>query len=376
MKRGSWRAVVVCSALLVAPVGALQQDVPTDLRPLLAAPQSEMRLVVVRYNADRSTLSGNYAGGNRAGGGRRGGGAGPAGGGAQPIDVPVSPDRIARLKRFDLDWQAALGESRCREAHRDGEVGSRRLKSAIANDLVQLDADAVTLSRVAPAVPFRAALVQLIEVAHPRRRRQLAEVGRDADAGDARSRRAQDAARRRHRGRLGGRHAALEQRSGGDAARRRPRRCARASPSGSASTTATTRCSRGGWGCRTRRSTRRCRTTRRSCATKSRRANLTVAGAGAAPIAAAPAPKFSVGPGPRRDHRAAAGRDARHRRALHGRRRAADGGGRGGAARGGAARATPKFYTRLAGGAEVARLRQALAQRAGRLPLHQVSRRD
>ena len=78
-----------------------------------------MRLVVVRYNADRSTLSGNYAGGNRAGGGgRRGGGAGPAGGGgAQPIDVPVSPGRIARLKRFDIDWQAALGEGRCREAH-------------------------------------------------------------------------------------------------------------------------------------------------------------------------------------------------------------------------------------------------------------------
>ncbi len=40
---------------------------------------------------------------------------------------------------------------------------STRLKSAIANDIVQLDADAVTLSRVAPAVPFRAALVQLIE---------------------------------------------------------------------------------------------------------------------------------------------------------------------------------------------------------------------
>src|SRR6476659_1948052 len=102
MKRSLWRAVVVSSALLVAPVAALQpQDVPTDLRPLLAAPQSETRLVVVRYNADRTTLSGNYAGGNRAGGGgRRGGGAGPAGGaGAQPIDVPVSPGRIARLKR-------------------------------------------------------------------------------------------------------------------------------------------------------------------------------------------------------------------------------------------------------------------------------------
>ena len=165
MKRSFWRAAVVCSALLVAPLGAVQpQDVPTDLRPLLAAPQSEMRLVVVRYNADRSTLSGNYAGGNRAGGGgRRGGGAGNAGGGAQPTDVPVSPGRIARLKRFDIDWQAALGKVDAAKLTATAKSDLDGLKSAIANDLVQLDADAVTLSRVAPAVPFRAALVQLIE---------------------------------------------------------------------------------------------------------------------------------------------------------------------------------------------------------------------
>src|SRR5262245_5095461 len=110
MRRRFLSTAIVCAVLLVAPIGALQQDVPTDLRPLLAAPQSEMRLVVVRYNADRATLSGNYAGGNR-GGGRRGGGAGSTGGGgAQPTDVPVSPARIARLKRFDMDWQSALAK--------------------------------------------------------------------------------------------------------------------------------------------------------------------------------------------------------------------------------------------------------------------------
>ena len=216
MKRGFWRAVVVCSALLVAPVGALQQDVPIDLRPLLAAPQSEMRLVVVRYNADRSTLSGNYAGGNRAGGGRRGGGAGPAGGGAQPIDVPVSPDRIARLKRFDLDWQTALAKVDAAKLTATAKSDLDGLKSAIANDIVQLDADAVTLSRVAPAVPFRAALVQLIEsrirvedVNSQKAAATLTQVTR-------RSRRAQDATGSRNRGRLGCRRAAPEQGSGGD----------------------------------------------------------------------------------------------------------------------------------------------------------------
>src|SRR6187431_1271207 len=62
--------------------------VPADLKPLLAAPASEMRLVVTRYQADRSTLAGNYAGPSGAGrgaGGRRGGGAGPAVPPAPPV---------------------------------------------------------------------------------------------------------------------------------------------------------------------------------------------------------------------------------------------------------------------------------------------------
>jgi len=165
MKRSLWRAVVVSSALLVAPVGALQpQDVPTDLRPLLAAPQSEMRLVVVRYNADRSTLSGNYAGGNRGAGGRRGGGAGNAGGGgAQSIDVAVSSARIARLKRFDMDWQTALAKVDAAKLTPAAKADLDGLKFAIGADLVQFDSDAVMFSRVQPAVPFEPALVQLIE---------------------------------------------------------------------------------------------------------------------------------------------------------------------------------------------------------------------
>jgi hypothetical protein len=165
MKRSLWRAVVVSSALLVAPVGALQpQDVPTDLRPLLAAPLSEMRLVVVRYNADRSTLSGNYAGGNRGAGGRRGGGAGNAGGGgAQSIDVPVSSARIARLKRFDMDWQTALAKVDAAKLTPAAKADLDGLKFAIGADLVQFDSDAVMFSRVQPAVPFEPALVQLIE---------------------------------------------------------------------------------------------------------------------------------------------------------------------------------------------------------------------
>src|SRR6186713_1124027 len=93
--------------------------VPQDLKPLLAKPVSEMRLVVTRYNADRQTLNANYAGpggfnmpGGRGGGGGRAGGApaaGGPGGGAALGPVSISAARLARLKRFDLDWQTAAG---------------------------------------------------------------------------------------------------------------------------------------------------------------------------------------------------------------------------------------------------------------------------
>ena len=67
-------APVVCLLVLViawvAPAsGRFEQEAaPADLRPLLAQPQSEMRMVVQRYTLDRVTLSGNYANGGARGG--------------------------------------------------------------------------------------------------------------------------------------------------------------------------------------------------------------------------------------------------------------------------------------------------------------------
>ena len=134
MNRRFLRTVIACLVVAAAPVGALQQEVPTDLRPLLAAPQSEMRLVVVRYNADRATLSANYAGGNRGGAGRRGGGAPGAG----AVDVPISPARIARLKRFDMDWQAALGKIDAAKLTPAAKTDLDTLKASIATDVNQI----------------------------------------------------------------------------------------------------------------------------------------------------------------------------------------------------------------------------------------------
>src|SRR6185503_5799126 len=85
-------------ALAVAAVGAQRGSaVPSDLKPLLAAPRSELHLVGQRY-----TLSGNYAHGSP--GGRRGRGNLAPGAPAAAQPVPLSTARVARLKRFDLSW--------------------------------------------------------------------------------------------------------------------------------------------------------------------------------------------------------------------------------------------------------------------------------
>ena len=197
MRSNPWAVALVSAVVTAMPAGVLsardvaprsevateiQQDVPADLKPLLAPRLSELRLVVLRYNADRSTLNGNYAGGAR--GGRRGGGGGQpggapgraggggAGGGgnaavappvATPLDVAVSPARIARLKRFDMDWQAALAKIDASKLSPAAKTDLDGLKSAIQTNLVALDADAVSLAHATPAVPFMPALVKLIE---------------------------------------------------------------------------------------------------------------------------------------------------------------------------------------------------------------------
>src|SRR5262245_44685974 len=104
---------LICALLTLAP-RAQDQAVPTNLTSLLAAPQSEMRMVTQRYTLDRTTLSGNYANGamgrGGGGGGRGARGANAAAAPASTALVPISPARIARLKRFDMNWQAALGK--------------------------------------------------------------------------------------------------------------------------------------------------------------------------------------------------------------------------------------------------------------------------
>ncbi len=149
---------------------ATTADVPTDLRPLLAKPASEMRLVTQRYTADRATLNGNYDGGRGFG---RGGGRGQGGRGANtPAATPapdaapavsMSPNRIARLKRFDTNWQAVLAKVDPVKLSSQARTDLDELKNTIQTNLRQLDTDAAAMAEVAPMLPFAPALVRLSE---------------------------------------------------------------------------------------------------------------------------------------------------------------------------------------------------------------------
>jgi hypothetical protein len=163
---GSWT-----TPALLAVHGATQQSstgtdaVPSDLRPLLAPAQSEMRLVTQRYTADRATLNGNYDGGRGQGrgGGRGRGTTAPAAAPTDPQPVSMSTNRIARLKRFDLNWQAALGKLDTNRLSAAARTDLEELTKAVQTNLAQLDADAAAMAEVAPLVPFAPALVRLNE---------------------------------------------------------------------------------------------------------------------------------------------------------------------------------------------------------------------
>ena len=149
----------------MSPQAPPDESVPSDLRPLVAPAQSEMRLVTQRYTADRLLLAGNYQGGGdggRGGAGRGGGpGAGPSGSARPPVSV--SPNRIARLKRFDLDWQTALGRVDATRLSPAASNELETLKASVKSNLAQLDADAAAVAELAPLVPFAPRIIALYE---------------------------------------------------------------------------------------------------------------------------------------------------------------------------------------------------------------------
>lgn len=177
MRRAIRLSLVLCSTLtssaLAQGATTFRDTIPADLRPLLAPRRSEMRLVTLRYNADRNLLVGNYAG--NAGGRGRGAGApdttlGPP--------IIVSANRIARLKEFDTNWQRALSALDAAKLTAPARTDLDSLKGAVAANIARADVDAKDLSRHLYAFPFAPRLVGLLE-----ERLRLADVNSERAAG-------------------------------------------------------------------------------------------------------------------------------------------------------------------------------------------------
>src|SRR5215207_9249085 len=167
-----------------ADTAPVDLTVPADLRPLLAPHRSEVRLVALRYTADRQLLTTNYAGSGGGGRGRRGGpilggqqadsaaaaaaraGQG-AGGRGRPdstaAPVTVSAARIARLKRFDMSWRSALRALDRTKLTEPAKLGLDSLEQLVARNLAQLDSETVTLASASPIMSFAPTLVSLVE---------------------------------------------------------------------------------------------------------------------------------------------------------------------------------------------------------------------
>ena len=77
--------------------------------------------------------------------------------------VPFSAGRLARLKRYDLDWQAALGKLDTSKLSAAARTDLATLSATVDANLRQIEADALTMAQIMPALPFATKLVALVE---------------------------------------------------------------------------------------------------------------------------------------------------------------------------------------------------------------------
>ena len=120
------------------------------------------------------TLNGNYDGGRGPGRGGRGGGRGDlpvdgrAGRDADPapaasVPLSLSLSRIARLKRYDASWQAALAKLDAGKLSAAGRSELETLKASLQSNLAALETDTAKVAELIPLVPFAPAIIRLNE---------------------------------------------------------------------------------------------------------------------------------------------------------------------------------------------------------------------
>ena len=99
---------------------------------------SEMRVVIERYVADRGSLSRSYP-------------------------VEMSPARLTRFKQFYSDWLALIGKMNFDTMGQDGKIDYVLFKYHLNHELQQLDVQARALAEIAPLLPFAQTITDLAE---------------------------------------------------------------------------------------------------------------------------------------------------------------------------------------------------------------------
>ncbi len=93
--------------------------------------------------------------------GRAGRGADPAP--AASVPLSLSLNRIARLKRYDMSWQAALAKLDAGKLSAAGRTELETLKATIQSNLAALETDTAKVAELMPLVPFAPAIIRLNE---------------------------------------------------------------------------------------------------------------------------------------------------------------------------------------------------------------------
>jgi uncharacterized protein (DUF885 family) len=130
--------LVSLSSGLAFPEAPQKDQAAPDLAELMARPQNEMRVVVLRFDADHGNLNRWY-------------------------NIATSPTRNARLKRFCNDWSVALKELDTAKLGKDAQADLASLQKKIERELRQLEDDARAQEEIAPLMPFALPLIALEE---------------------------------------------------------------------------------------------------------------------------------------------------------------------------------------------------------------------
>jgi uncharacterized protein (DUF885 family) len=119
-----------------AQPGAAANAVP-DLTKMLSPRESEMKLVITRYEADRDKLGRFFS--------------------------FVDANRFTRMQRFYADWLVALGKLDQGKLTDEARADHKRLVEEINKDRSALEAQAQAWVEIAPAMPFAATIISLGE---------------------------------------------------------------------------------------------------------------------------------------------------------------------------------------------------------------------